>query len=398
MPCRKAAPPFVEMIDVTFDFRSDTPPGKDADAFSPTLRTYNQLLWSKRLPGGALFELDVGGRPPYYLHHRSDLGEFWLSSDWAVPNFLYLASIIDQIPEVKREALWPGGYTIGASMVFPAQWVDGKRTINVARAFHPNIKDRFDLTLECIRRHYLGESSPLGGTLARYAEFFGLFGDFSGYVEFFLLQDLVTEDSSAVRFFMPFEDFTGSPLPGTVDEYLGYREHALEYIESRNRRIAAYVAEHPLDGVVATGGRGWQDREDDLRRLVDQVTATFFPPPERLAPIGLERGPAFDYYRRYLPVDLPDRTCQCAVGVILEPPNQGTPFWLRYQRAWCKANFQSVADRIMTSRFAADVRSDDGRVWVPLRVSPDGSRAAIVDELVEQIEAIRAVAAGAEAP
>ena len=74
------------MIDVTFDFRSDTPPGKDPDTFSPTLRRYHQLLWSKPLPSGALFELDVTG-PPYYLHHRSELGEFWLSSDAVVPSF-----------------------------------------------------------------------------------------------------------------------------------------------------------------------------------------------------------------------------------------------------------------------------------------------------------------------
>jgi hypothetical protein len=38
------------------------------------------------------------------------------------------------------------------------------------------------LTLECIRRHYLDEPSPLSDTLARYADFFGLFGDFAGYV------------------------------------------------------------------------------------------------------------------------------------------------------------------------------------------------------------------------
>jgi hypothetical protein len=233
------------MIDITFDFRSDTPSGKDADTFSPTLRTYNQLLWSKPLPSGEPFELDVSSPPPYYLHHRSELGEFWLSSDTAVPNFLYLASIVHQIPEVEREALWPGGYTIGGSMVFPAQWVDGKRTINVARAFHPKIKDRFDLTVECIRRHYLEQPSPLGEALARYTDFFGLFGDFSGYVDFFHLQDLVNEDSSTVRFFMPFEDFTGSPWPGTLDAYLDYRQHAIEYIESRNRRIGAYVAKHP---------------------------------------------------------------------------------------------------------------------------------------------------------
>ena len=75
----------VDVIDITFDFRSDTPPGQDPDTFSPTLRRYHQLLWSKPLPSGAPFELDVSTPP--YLHHRSELGEFWLSSDAAVPSF-----------------------------------------------------------------------------------------------------------------------------------------------------------------------------------------------------------------------------------------------------------------------------------------------------------------------
>ena len=81
----------------------------------------------------------------------------------------------------------------------------------------------------------------LSDTLARYADFFGLFGDFAGYVDFFHLQDLVDEVTSTVKFFTPFEDFTASPLPGTLDAYLWYRQHAIEFIESRNRRIAAYV-------------------------------------------------------------------------------------------------------------------------------------------------------------
>ena len=49
----------VDVIDITFDFRSDTPPGLDPDTYSPTLRRYHQLLWSKPLPSGAPFELDV---------------------------------------------------------------------------------------------------------------------------------------------------------------------------------------------------------------------------------------------------------------------------------------------------------------------------------------------------
>ena len=40
-------------IDVTFDFRRDTPKGKDPDTHSNMLRRYHKLLWSKRLPESA---------------------------------------------------------------------------------------------------------------------------------------------------------------------------------------------------------------------------------------------------------------------------------------------------------------------------------------------------------
>jgi hypothetical protein len=232
-----------ETIEISFGFRSDTPSGKDPDSHSPTLRRYHQLLWSKPLPSGAPFELVVTGT---YLHHRSELGEFFLSSDAVIPSFSRareLKHIIDQIPEEETADFKHIGYTIGGMMVFPCNQVDGRMTINQARGFHPRIRDRFDLTLECIRRHYLDEPSPLSATLAQYAEFFGLFRDFAGYVDFFHLQDLVNEGSLTVKFSMPFEDFTASPLPGTLDAYLMYRQRAVEFIESRNRRIAAQSAQ-----------------------------------------------------------------------------------------------------------------------------------------------------------
>jgi hypothetical protein len=56
-------------------------------------------------------------------------------------------------------------------------------------------------------------------------------------------QDLVDEISLAVKFSTPFENFTASPLPLTLDAYLAYREHAVEFLESRNRRIAAAVGD-----------------------------------------------------------------------------------------------------------------------------------------------------------
>lgn len=231
-------------IDTTFDFRSDTPPGTDPDSYSPTLRAYHRQLWSKQLPNGEVFELDAT-TPRSYLHHRSSLGEFSLSSDAVIPTFtreLKMAGIIAQISASDYQAFSRVSYTIGGMMIFPAQRVGGAMTINGARGFHPRIKDRFDLTVECIRRHYLGLVSPLSETLARYGDFFDLFGDFRGYTEFFLLQDMVNDPADRVEFFAPFDDFAGSPLLLTLDKYIEYREAAIEFIQSRNRRIDRWWA------------------------------------------------------------------------------------------------------------------------------------------------------------
>jgi hypothetical protein len=143
---------------------------------------------------------------------------------------------------VEREAFIRIGYTIGRMKVWPGNKVNGAMTINGARGWDSRIADRFDLTLECIRWYYLEEPSPpgpLSTALTHYPDFFALFDDFAGFVDFFLLQDLVDEATSAVKFFTPFEDFTTSPLPGTLDAYRAYRERSMEFIESRNQRIAA---------------------------------------------------------------------------------------------------------------------------------------------------------------
>jgi hypothetical protein len=230
-------------IDVTFDFRSDTPPKKDPDFYSSTLRSYHKLLWSKPLPCGAAFDLD-DTKPlgVAYLYHESEIGKFYLSSDAVIPSFtrsVLIADVIKQIPKTEQDAFNTAGYTMGGMMVFPGNKVGGKMTINGARGCHPCIKDRFELTVECIRRHYADEPSPLSDPLERYADFFALFRDFRGYVDFFLLQDLVTDDCSAIKFFLPFNGcFVSLPLPRTVEAYREYRQHALHFIQARNSRIA----------------------------------------------------------------------------------------------------------------------------------------------------------------
>lgn len=226
-------------IDTSFDVRTDAA-GKDPDKHSRTLRDYHRILWSKPLPCGRSFDLDDTMRGAY-LHHRSELGEFYLSSDSVIPTFTRWASlrhITGLFSEDENEAFRRIGYTIGGMMVFPANKVEGRQTINGARGFNRKIADRFDLTLECIRRHYLGQGSPLAECLSRYQEFFSLFGTFKGYVGFFLLQDLVDKDFLEVRFFLPFDDFQTPPVPRDAVTYLEYRRRSIEFVQARNQRIS----------------------------------------------------------------------------------------------------------------------------------------------------------------
>ena len=228
-------------IDITYDFRTDAN-GKDPDKHSPTLRRYHRLLWSKPLPSGAFFDLS-DTTPGAYLYHRSNIGEFFLTSDTVMPtytNWRSLKPIAEQIPELESEAFDAIVYTMGGMMVFPGNQIDGKQTINGARGFTRAIADRFDLTLECIRRHYANLDSPLTSTLSRYADFFTLFVDFRSYVAFFLLDDLVTADFG-VKFFMPFDNFLPPSVPGDVDTYKEYRRNSVEFIEARNHRIKQLV-------------------------------------------------------------------------------------------------------------------------------------------------------------
>lgn len=244
--------PDPEMIDITFDMYSDTPPGKDPDSCSPTLQQYHKLLWCKPLPNGKLFDL-TENTAGAYLHHHSDAGEFFFSSDaitHSYKNTKAMSSILQQLPEEFSESLFKTGSTVGSYIIFPSKKIDRKMTINGARGTSGKIKDRFDLTLECIRRHYAGIENPLGETLKRYSVFFDLFGTFQGYVDFFLLQDLVSDDYSSINFYLPFDDFERPALPQSVDEYLSYRKLVMNFIAARNERILGFSRHRFGEGVV----------------------------------------------------------------------------------------------------------------------------------------------------
>jgi len=218
--------------------------GGDPDATSPTLRSYHKLLWSKSLPNGDLFSLN-DDKPGYYLYHSSALGDFSLGSDAITHSYKNQVNkkwLTTQIPKEVQE-LFDHGSTIGAYLVFPNNKVDRKHTINQARGILRLIDDRFDLTLECIRRFYMREPSPLAATLERYYGFFRLFETFAGYVQFFLLDDLIDENGT-VRFYLPFDDFQSPPQFRDVGDYLIYKGGVESFVDSRSRRMQAYSMQH----------------------------------------------------------------------------------------------------------------------------------------------------------
>jgi hypothetical protein len=195
------------------------------------------------LPDGSQFTLEEKS----YLYHKSRLGEFNLGSDaitHSYKNTKKLSPIVAKVPEIA-ENLFNQGCKIAAYTIFPSRQINGKMTINQARGINANIKDRFDLTLECIRLFYKGETNPLSDAFNRYENFFSLFEDFKGYVEFFLFQDLVVDDSSSVKFHLPFEGFSGSPLPKSVDEYLEYAKNTEIFLNARSQRISNSIVELP---------------------------------------------------------------------------------------------------------------------------------------------------------
>lgn len=232
-------------IDTSFDFRSDTPNDGDPDALSPTLRQYHRLLWGRPLPSGEPFDLDASSPiRSRYLHHASGLGEFHLASDSVVPSFTRwkrMQHIVGQLTEVENEAFRTIGYTIGGMMVWPRRSSNGLRSINVERGFNRSISDRLDLTLECVRRFYLGEASPMSLVLDANEGFFGLFGSFRGFVNHFMLEDLVSNDYTRVGFFLPFLDFVDPSVPQDLDSYLEYRGLSIEFIRARNVRIREWA-------------------------------------------------------------------------------------------------------------------------------------------------------------
>ncbi|GAA5222073.1 DUF6994 family protein [Membranihabitans marinus] len=72
--------------------------------------------------------------------------------------------------------------------------------------------------------------------LNRYADFFKIFYDFKGYINFFMLQDFIDSNEN-IKFSLPFDGFNRSALPENKDEYEIYMRNTINLIDKRNKRI-----------------------------------------------------------------------------------------------------------------------------------------------------------------
>lgn len=239
----------MSLVDVDFDFTSDTPGywdgfwdrkgglgegGRDPDTCSPTLRRYHRILWSRELPCGRHMDLKEVG-------NHLEWGGYRFSSDSITASFRYvknrafMTEIMNELPDFHgfMENFIHRSYTIGGTIIFPKR----PQSINQCRGTNNLISDRRDMTLECIRRYYEGENSPLASVLEKDDWFFDLFVDFKGYVEFFLLQDCVTNDFKNVRFWMGDGSFKTNDYPNDIPTYLDWISKNLDFVECRNKRI-----------------------------------------------------------------------------------------------------------------------------------------------------------------
>lgn len=230
-------------IDVWYDVRSDCPQPEpeskiipDPDSASPTLKAYHQLLWSKPLPNGEFMALETG--KDFYLKWK----DFYFGSDSIIVSFMnarfklreHIQSNIPDYAEYREQYLHKS-YTISGSVIFPQH----KWSMNQARGCSHKISDRWDLTLECIRRHYQGDSSPLKTVLDKDFSFYDLFVDFKGYVDYFFFQDCVDDDYN-VKFWLDTPLWDNYPLPKTLEEYHLWMKQEQDFLEKRAKRIEDY--------------------------------------------------------------------------------------------------------------------------------------------------------------
>jgi hypothetical protein len=226
-------------IDTDRDMRADAG-GRDMDIHSPTLRTYHQFLWSRPLPNGTVLKLDASrSRARDYLVTQDGLV---LSSDSLINSMTAwprMKKALADVPEKEQEAFRQRASSVAATGLWPKRRGPAGQSINQARGLNRQIADRLDLTIECVRRHYAEDESPLTPVLEDAAQFFDLWPDWRTWIRWWLLDDLV-DAKGRIHWFLPFTEFGREQAwPSTSQGWRAYRDRCVEFIDRRAARMTS---------------------------------------------------------------------------------------------------------------------------------------------------------------
>lgn len=135
--------------------------------------------------------------------------------------------------------------TIGGFILFPRHSMP---TINTARGSNSNVQDRFDLTLECIKRYYENPKesqnkelyNPLFFVLDKDKEFFDMFGSFDQYTKFFCLDKSWVKNNQVLNLLdnesLDEYNFTANTLL-TENNWWTFYENIMSRLDARNCQI-----------------------------------------------------------------------------------------------------------------------------------------------------------------
>lgn len=210
-------------------------PNKDPDKYNDELGKAHCILWSSKNKLGEL------GHSKYNRLSTTINGIEFIFTPDSITNSYYknktVSSFDDEVQQLIEEYKRKEN-TIGSSIIFPIR-IDGQSiiwTMNRARGLSKKVHDRFDYSLECIKRYYdKNEDNPLLKAVEKSSKFFDTFDSFKEYVDFFFLNDLVDENYNVISFTDTI-DFDCA-IPKTKESYIKYLKNTMTFVKKRDLRI-----------------------------------------------------------------------------------------------------------------------------------------------------------------
>lgn len=235
------------LFDRNQNLKAGLSEAQDPADFSAKLAQYQILLYTKPLPSGGFLKL----RANKFNQVEAELpsGEsILLTSMPLIHQACFEADnheLLSKLPQSQVDIMLRTLVTSGNYMLIPAQPLNGYRLDDFRK--NPRIGNRIDLYLECVRRQYAGEPSPLDDILNPFKPWFELFLSFKQFVEFFYLGNLYDPKLKKIHFFKTFDpDFPINLDPETGSSSMLVLSHSVIFAGSRGQAQEKWLIEqHP---------------------------------------------------------------------------------------------------------------------------------------------------------